>query len=121
MSTEPKIDTCYIDMLQKRKLHHAEERGRLFDAAWDSLTTVDMEHELLRQAQYHKGHEEAIAMIIEELVAPIIAPRLDMGEESVDEYCSKCGGKMLLNGGDDGEWLRAYYVCEDCPAEEEQS
>ena len=52
--------------------------------------------------------------------APNLAPRLDMGEESVDEYCPKCSEKMLLNYGDDDVQASAYHVCEDCPTEGEQ-
>ena len=39
---------------------------------------------------------------------------LDMGEETVDEYCPKCDEKMLLTYVCDDDPFSAYYVCEDC-------
>ena len=69
MSTEAKIDTCYIDVLRRRKLSHAEKRGKYFDALW-ALSQDEYDGDQRAMANYHKGHEEAIALIIEELIAP---------------------------------------------------
>jgi predicted RNA-binding Zn-ribbon protein involved in translation (DUF1610 family) len=45
---------------------------------------------------------------------------IDMGKEDIDEYCPKCGEKMLVNYMCDEGQFSGYYVCEDCPIEEEE-
>ena len=41
-------------------------------------------------------------------------------DEYADEnICILCGEKMLLNYMCDEDQFSAYYICEDCPAEDE--